>query len=839
MKIKKVLAGGFVAAAAGATLAFGALADLGAYVQVSDSTLSSPVIVVGTQTASLATEYPNDILGAADIAAAVAGYATTPVVIGGGTSVSVADGVDIATTNTKLLYGDTLTKSGLRTTLTATNLPTLLAQGTFYDGAGTSYTYNQYVNFGAGTVTFGTSGGDLTDPKLYIDTGTSTSASLFNMSVTFNKLLNISNTDVRGQAITLFGRTYTIGSSSVFDGTGKKLILFGGAGNTQTIAEGQEVQMSVGGVSHTVKVVGASSTTQAVISIDGTSKEVSEGNTYTIAGVDVYIDSVYFFGKESQLSQVKLSLGSSKLTLEDGAAVKTGQTEDTIDGTLVALTGSLGQGISKFDLSVTAKDTSNDAIAKDSSFTDPVFGAVKVAFGGLNTGATDDITIDNSGSTGANIKFNDYRGNAKTIIWAYTGTSSFDAQLNDTSTRAYHVIEGETVAKSDYVILAPSQESDFGHIMQYSSASSIGSSGAYLELKDIVSGDTSRIYLNEAGSASATFYVDGQQYFVKNVSSSAQTFQFTWGSGASTGTTGNVTAFPLIKLKNGEYMTLLKSTTFGSTAGINYQLPGDTGFDLITNTTTSVAQERLTYYFSPGTSTATLYSINETGTSNAVVLTSGPAVLIFEPKGKNIADADKKDAVLVTVTNGGTGSNVEMKISQPKITAETDSGFNAEQTDPSVSWAYDRYGTLVKYDSDSQGLAVITVPLDQASAMVGAGSNPTFSTSGTGGTYNSAVKVKNPVAKFDTEVSTASLNADLILIGGPCANSLVATLLSSENTLCSTDANGFLTKYPNGVIKEVSSAFGSAHKALIVAGINGAGTRALAAKVMQGTLAFS
>jgi hypothetical protein len=442
MKVRKILAGGLAAAAAGATIAFGALAqsaNLGAYVQVSDSTLASPIIVVGTQTANLATEYPNDILGAADIAAAVAGYATTPITVGGGATVSVTDGVDLATSNTKIYFADNMgTKAGVRTTLTRTNLPTLLAQGTFLDAAGTSYTYNQYVNFGAGTVAFGTSGGDLNDPKLILDTGTSTASPLYNLTLVFNKVLNISDADVRGQTIEFFGRSYTIGSTSVYAGaSGDKLVLFGGAGNAQTIAEGQEVDIAVSGVTHKVKVVGASSTTQAVISIDGTSKEVSEGNTYTIAGVDVFIESVFFFGKESQLSQVKLSLGSSKITLEQGAAVKVGQTEDTIDGTLVTLTGTGGQGISKVEVSVTAKDSSTDYILVNGAFTDPVFGGLKVAFGGLNLGTTETITVDNSGTTAANLKFTNYGGSEKTIIWAYAPASgTFTADLNSTSKRA-------------------------------------------------------------------------------------------------------------------------------------------------------------------------------------------------------------------------------------------------------------------------------------------------------------------------------------------------------------------------------------------------------------------
>ena len=837
MNVKKVLAGGLAAATAGATIAFGALAqsaNLGAYVQVSDSSLSSPIIVVGTQTASITTEYPNDILGAADIAAAVAGYASTPVTIGGGTIVSVADGVDLSTTNTKAYYADVLTKSGLKSTLTTSNLPTLLAKGTFYDAAGSSYTYNQYVNFGWGVVSFGTSGGDLTDPKLYLDLGTNTTYPLFNMSIVFNKVLNLSNTDVRGQTIEFFGKTYTIGSTSTSDSmTAAKLVLFGGGGNTQTISEGSEADMSVSGITHKVKVIGVSSTSVAVISIDGTSKEVTEGNTYTVAGVDVYIDSVYFFGKETQLSQVKLSLGSSKITLDQGASVKTGQTEDTIDGTLVTMTGSAGQGISKLDISITSKDSSLDSVAAGSTFTEPVFNALKVAFGGLSIGATDTITIDNSGTTGANIKLTDYRGNEESIIWAYTGTGSFIAQLNDTSTRQYHVLEGETVAFNDYILIAPSQESEFGHIMKYTAASSIGSTSAYIELQDVFSEDTARIYLTESGLASAPFYIDGQQYFVKNVSSTDRTFQFTWGSGASSGVDGDKRMlFPLIKLKSGEYVTFVKSIAL---ANDTYELPGNTSSTLNGNMATSAAG-RLSYTFTTG-ATPTLTAINITGGAG-IALTAAPAILIYEEEGKDLSNANVKDAILVTITNGGTGSNVEMKIVQPTMTAASASGFYAQQTDPSISEAYDRYGTYVKYDSDSQGLVTITYPDDQSAAMVAAGSNPTFSSTGTTGTYDAAVKIKNPVAKFDNEVSTGALSADLILIGGPCANSLVATLLSSESTTCSTDANGFITKYPNGLIKEVSNAFGSGKKALIVAGINGAGTRSLAARVMAGTLSY-
>jgi hypothetical protein len=834
MNVKKVLAGGLVAAVAGATLAFGALAqsaNLGAYVQVTDSSLSSPIIVVGTQTASLATEYPNDILGAADIAAAAAGYATTPVTIGGGTIVSVAGGVDLSTANTKAYLGDQLIKAGLRTTLTATDLPGILAKGTFTDNAGATYTYNHYITFGNGNLTFGTASGNLNDPKLYLDLGTSTAVPLYNMSVVFNKPLNISNTDVRSQSITLFGNDYTIGSDSVFDGTANsKLVLFGGAGSTQIISEGQSADMSVGGVSHTVKVVGVSSTTQAVISIDGVTQTVTKGQTKVINGVSVFAKDIFYFGKESQISQVEVGLGANKITLQQASSVKTGQNdENTIDGTLVALTGTASQGISKLDISVSSKDSNSNYVIEGSAFADPVFGALKVAFGGLSIGTTDTITVDNSGTNSASLKFTDYRNNEKSILWAYMASSTTNIQLNSSSTRSYHVVEGESIKKNDFVLIAPTQESEFGHIFEYSTASSLGNSGAYIELRDVFSLDTNRIYLTDTVGAvanvGASFYVDGQQYFV-NTTVSSQVAKFTWGSGASAGVTGDsMLAFPLIKTKAGEYVTLLpKSQTL---ANGTYLLPGDKNTHLFGTSNTTEAAGRITYTFSAGVLTAI----------NGVNLTAAPAVLIFEQKAKNIADTDVQNAIIVTV-NSGTGSTSQVTVAQPTLTDALAIGFSAQTTDNSVSETYDRRGAHVTFDSDSQGLATIVQPQDQVAGMIAAGSNPTFSSSGTGGSYDAAVKIKNPVAKFDNEVSTTGLSADLILIGGPCANSLVATLLTSESTTCTSDANGFITKYPNGLIKEVSNAFSSGHKALIVAGKNGAGTRALAAKVMQGTLSF-
>jgi S-layer protein (TIGR01564 family) len=102
----------------------------------------------------------------------------------------------------------------------------------------------------------------------------------------------------------------------------------------------------------------------------------------------------------------------------------------------------------------------------------------------------------------------------------------------------------------------------------------------------------------------------------------------------------------------------------------------------------------------------------------------------------------------------------------------------------------------------------------------------------TGGTYKEAAPITNPVAKFPTEISqTSTLNTDLIVVGGPCANDLAKTLLNTKwNVTDACDqwfADDTLKAGGNGLLSIVEDIFGSGRKALIVAGTNAADTRNL------------
>ena len=823
MDVRKVLAGSLAALTAGATLVLGGLAasaSLGDYVKPDTNALTSPAIAVG-DTANVM-----DVISAADIAAAVAGYATTTgTVTGAVTGASVTDGVGLDTSSTKIYLGDRLDKSGLKTTITKNDLSTLLASGVLTDDVGTTYNYDQYLNMGSlPTATFSTSGGDLSDPKLLLNMSTAQGTAVFNLTVTFNKLLNITSADVQGNKLKLFGSEYTVSSSS----TATKLVLFGSS-NVQTMGEGDEKTVEVSGKTYTVKLIGVSDASTAAVSVNGESRSVTKGNSYVVSGLSIYIDDLFYLSKTGTVSSAKLSFGADKLIFENGNVVKKGQSEDSIDGTWVAIVNGTGtSGISKMTVAVTAKDSSVDHIAAGGSFTDPVFG-VKMAFAGINGGTEDKITVDNSGTTGATVKFTDYRGNEKTLSWAYAPSEgAANYALNASSSDDIIVKEGQNFKRNDYVLVAPSQESDFGHIIRVTSSSSLGQSGAYVDYTDVMSGQTNRIYFTQAGYYGNDFYLDGQQYFINTTNTATPTFQITWGTDSALSNVGSkTTLYPLIKAKGGEWITFIPGNTTNVITVTNttqYEMPGNSTFNFsAAYQGTTATFGRVTYYFQGN---------NRTGIVGGSTNITTPSILVLEENAKDTStpQTDIKNAVIITVGEG-TGSGLDVTIQSPSLTDVVKPSATLT-SDNSVTEYYDRRGTKVKFDSDGQGIREITYPDDQAIAGVAVGSATVVSFSGAT-TVEKAVKIQQPVAKLASEVNTGALAGDLILVGGPCVNTLVATLMAADNVTCSSWA------YTTGVIKEYTNAFSSGKKALVVAGTTKADTRSLAAKVMQGTLSFS
>ena len=865
MKIKKLLAGGLAAALAGSTLAFGVAATLSTYV---DAPASIPKIVIGSS-AGDATEYPKDVAAAGDIGAAMAGYATTETIISGGVTTSVSNGADIATTNKKLYFRSLLSRA--RGTLTSTQLSAILESGTVADlDVSGSYNFDQYINIGNKQTEFDKNSGVFDDPTLYVAMGSNAAgAPLYNFTIVLAKALNISDTNVQGGTMEVANGEYTIGSGSQSGTSGassvSKLVLLGGAGSV-TLSVGDSSTVAIGDTEYAVEFISVTDSNTVNIQVDGDMDSIDSGTTKTFTSysgdVEVYAKKV-LVNANLGTGSIQLIVGSNKLTLNNHQKVKEGTNEDDVLGTHCYVTGD-NSGITKIVISVAGKDASNNYIQAGTSMTDPVFGSFKVAFKGMtparDDAARDTVTIDDSGTQYATIDLTDYRGYSKVITFVYNGTSQ--PQLNKSSNYAIHVLEGETISLNEYFLVAPEQESDFGHIMQLSQMTNIGGSNPSFTLKDVLSEATMQFYFSDDGktdtSAFKTFYIDGQTYYGQNITSTQM--NFTWGdTGAIDGDTGTKTiVFPLVRLAGGEYVTFVQNQTVARTINVSLGTPyilelpgGDCNLTLYNGTATGVdvklyvnssaitvagAAEQVVAEYAAGQINweigVNVINATSKGWNYRVMQVAWAApstTYIAQSNNQNLVgvmvlqeedNATTKDAVFAGLNYASTDG---LRIDHESGSRTGASDGDSRGSNTYISDYLNTYGTQIEVTSgaEAQGKVVIKYPDDQAVATVAFGTDPSFSTGETGGTYNAAYQITSPVTWLDNQVTeSASLAYDLILIGGPCANTVVAS-------------------YTTGLIKEETNIFSSGKKALIIAGTTADDTRDLAALVMGGTMTYA
>lgn len=149
------------------------------------------------------------------------------------------------------------------------------------------------------------------------------------------------------------------------------------------------------------------------------------------------------------------------------------------------------------------------------------------------------------------------------------------------------------------------------------------------------------------------------------------------------------------------------------------------------------------------------------------------------------------------------------------------------------------YGTYVEYDTTAGNMKLSypsqftygNVYVLGPDGVIGAGT-----TTGTA-TSDKIVAVTADIVRLDTEVADSDKTGyDMVLVGGPCVNTLVADLAKA------TDANSTVTKFPYtceswpaknvGLITLVKDAFATGKTALVIAGTRAADTD-LASRVVQ------
>lgn len=498
------------------------------------------------------------------------------------------------------------------------------------------------------------------------------------------------------------------------------------------------------------------------------------------------------------------------------------------------------------------------------------------------------LKISGSGDNLLQGTFKDDSGNEATFTWAYkTSSTGSTFLLADSNGNRIQTRERRNVTLDQYVIL---DAGDFPHLMQLTS---IDSSMLSFTLRDVFSGESTKYDLATADNGRKTIYIDGQAYYADmNMSGGGSSSQlaFSWGDNAGATSVGDaITVWPAIKGLRGERLAFYNNTaiTFNATNNSEIQLPtgavrisvqysagnytvmnltaiADEHGEASACTTTpcinnltlgndaySVTQQ-INFTLGKTSTGGILYNIrnaavsgigpdngssvdNQTfnisiiGTSTETI--TQPSLILVEEKD----DAGDRYALVIQSSTETSGSNNVAIPATPIFTANEDS--QARGTDSTITDSVDLYGTYVVKTTTGQDTLTVYYPDEQVFAVIGVGTaEGTGSVGGaTGSTVNAAVVITSPIAKLASEVSTATLTSDLILVGGPCANSLVEQLAADNSTGVPSCSSWSLT---TGLIKEVTNAFGSGRKALVVAGTTATDTRNLAALVMGGTLSY-
>jgi len=223
-----------------------------------------------------------------------------------------------------------------------------------------------------------------------------------------------------------------------------------------------------------------------------------------------------------------------------------------------------------------------------------------------------------------------------------------------------------------------------------------------------------------------------------------------------------------------------------------------------------------------------------------------------------ILDLESTTTTTLTLSVPSAGDAITLTYSVDASNKFTSLGNNkgeAEAGELNVTWAggtpqskgtveYDftsPYG-LVVVNPKSNGASdrvVVKIPAEQQKAYVYVGKLKGETTAG--GTYRTYAPLSLPVAKLASEVTTADkTNANIVLVGGPCANALVQQLVDAgkldASFTCAGGTPGEAWTPGAAYVKVIEDAFATGRIALVVAGTDAADTRLATSLLSQGKL---
>ena len=845
--VKRLFAVGTGAVMLGATAMGAMAADLGNYPSqfVTDGTFNG-FFVVGEAAASV------DNLAMTDIAASMKYAAPSDT-----TTTTVEGDAWLVGTSSKKLEMANSVGSGIAVgEETFRNISTFIGdselaalEGGMWATNEQDYGYNQYMFFDnapaaitpitSRIVKYGESDEDVSSDFFFVRT----SGQIARYRLEFTTTAQSDVTDTAGTAdttgtflddfedttITMLGKPYTvvqarrISSGGDLNQNGVKLLLMSGA-TSDTMLEGESKTYQVGDKSYdvTLSFVDAD---EAKFTVNGEStNKLKDGDTYVLSDKsEVGVSEILYQDYAGGVHSTTFFLGARKLELRDDTITDGVQSHqlrvgaEDIEGGDVIIEGTDDNTtfrVSVISLNVSAQD--DYFVAKDEKLSDVIVaagdekemlfdGAFDVEYKGLSEEASHDLRLKSSTSRRYKLTLFDGDNNAVDIPLAYANVAATGLASNVTlgeeaytGTRANQkrlvLKEGEAILKDDYFILTGTSAASAGaangdgsaksYLLQYAGADRLTKTAPKIKFKNIGTAETLEYAAAVANGTVATIKVGGYSFdAVRHSEDNNDDYNISVdlnGNGFATDGYlsnsihhGSVTFVDYYGAEVGFYWN--NSHTHNSTMGGNSSIP----------------------------------FVGGAGTTGAFI-----GVNITVPDGN-----DYDNVVPSTISFNITGTT------DPEVRASTPSSFTltTPEGETEVSYGYTSMGGLIKLQEPSGDPDELTLtwPEKQRIPQVYITSGATSSSTTSGGDLTPVTVVD--ATKLDSEVASVSAQ-NLVVVGGPCVNTVAAELLGNPSVCTEGFTPGKarvkLFEHANGKV------------AMLVAGYSGADTR-LAGKVVS------
>lgn len=832
--VKRLLAVGTGATMLGATAMGAMAADLGSYPDmfITDGTFNG-FLVVGEAAA------PIDNLAMTDIAAAMqykgAAEATTTTVEGDAWLVGTSSKyLELANSNATASSIGAETFRNINTFIGEDELAAL-GDGTWTTNEA-DYNFQQFLFFDdtgdvsvEKVVKYVENDDDITADHLFIKSG----RQIARYKLEFSSAATSDVTDSGGTSdttgtylddfentdISIMGKPYTVvlarrvSAGADANAHGMKLTLMGGS-TSDTLLEGETKSYTAGGSEYEVALTFVDSD-EGKFTVNGeATTKLKVGETYILSDdSEIGVSEVLYQDYAGGVHSVTFFLGASKMELQDQDNDDTGVGEkkmkvgsDDIDGSLVFITGTddnTTATISTIEVNMTADDdyfvASGEKLSEliDAAGDEEevlVNGGFDLEYKGLAEQDTRELRLKSSSSKRYKLQLYDGDGNQVDIPVAYADSTynisvGEDTQVGGASRAGQkRLIINETavasatgtvkIYKDDYLVITSGTASDGSaksYLLQYKGADKNTDTSPKIKFKNMGSAESLEYSATTTTAADtvATIKLGGNSFIVQNASlQSADDYQVVVDLDGS-GTIANT-------------LNLINFTdNYGSTWGF-------TDFASEDNRGAVIGEGGL----GTGNSSSTDFLTIQQATPNA-------------DDYDNVVPTNIK--LNITSTTGP-----EVRADQYGVTLITPDG------ETEVSYAYTSMGTFVKFDEPSSDPDEITLtyPAKQKLPQVYFTSGAVTTTTATGGELTRVTVVD--ATKLDSEVASASAQ-NLIVIGGPCVNTIAADLLANP-----TDCTEGFTP-GKARVKLFEHANGNV--AMLVAGYSGADTR-LAGKVI-------